>query len=745
MRPLLAVLLFVVWGVGADAVAAAGLRSDSGAPAAGAEQERIPPPLPRWREGGTPHDPNQSLRPYALELSRFRSTPTSGYIASPAEYGPTHGVIFKYISGHWTSVVRDCVVALTADPTCDELAYVVVNNSSQQTVAANDFSSHGADMSKVRFIIEYSESIWLRDYGPHFMWQDGALAIVDSHYYPTRPNDNFIPTLLGDDHLIMTTYDMGLYYSGGNFQPGPERTGFVTSLITLDNTAFEGFDEALIAELYCTFQGIDTLHIMPKLPGSVDGTGHIDMWMYLVDENSVIISQFKPGSNPDAIEITENAVPYMEDLGFEVFRTPAWNVGNTHYTYTNAFRVNDRILVPTYGQGNPAYLDEDAVALAAWQAAAGPEVELVEINCYSIIPAAGAIHCIVMQMPRRIDPIPAVHVISPDGGEFLVSGTTHTIEWVATDTDSTAIPQIDLYYSADDGANWQYIATTDNSGSYPWLVPDVETTQARVKVVARADDADEGEGISEEAFRITHAYQTVYDFATGGGANKFGWGYQVYYWTNYIDGNRTPVDMEVEDLVSGAYAKLAYSDATGGDGDPNRYISPVTNYRSTHTFEFTIGQDPLLIDDIKVLWEGYGDRCTQVELYVWDYVDQQWCNGNGLYNQNRYLDSWAGNRDGYLKGNIQADFDRYIDGSGQMTFLLYGERGADESFHDYMSVTVSVIPGCPGDFDGDNDVDTADLLHLLGAWGTPNGDVDGDGDTDTADLLALLGGWGTCP
>ena len=52
---------------------------------------------------------------------------------------------------------------------------------------------------------------------------------------------------------------------------------------------------------------------------------------------------------------------------------------------------------------------------------------------------------------------------------------------------------------------------------------------------------------------------------------------------------------------------------------------------------------------------------------------------------------------------------------------------------------------CLGDFDGDGDVDTADLLFLLGAWGTPDGDVDGDGDTDTADLLALLAAWGECP
>ena len=55
------------------------------------------------------------------------------------------------------------------------------------------------------------------------------------------------------------------------------------------------------------------------------------------------------------------------------------------------------------------------------------------------------------------------------------------------------------------------------------------------------------------------------------------------------------------------------------------------------------------------------------------------------------------------------------------------------------------VDDCPADFDGDGDVDTADLLFLLGAWGTPDGDVDGDGDTDTADLLALLAAWGECP
>ncbi|MDY7108777.1 MAG: dockerin type I domain-containing protein [Planctomycetota bacterium] len=55
---------------------------------------------------------------------------------------------------------------------------------------------------------------------------------------------------------------------------------------------------------------------------------------------------------------------------------------------------------------------------------------------------------------------------------------------------------------------------------------------------------------------------------------------------------------------------------------------------------------------------------------------------------------------------------------------------------------------CPADFDGNGEVNTADLLILLGQWGTDGadgGDVDGNGIVDTEDLLALLGAWGDCP
>jgi len=660
--------------------------------------------LPRWREGGTPYNPQQAIHPYAIKSTNTKDYPSSGLIESPPEYSPCRGVLYYYTSSQWPTVVSDLVVALTEDDEHDEIAYVVVPSTYQKNSAIALFTAGGANMSKVEFIIEPGDALWIRDYGPHFIWQNGTLGIVDSHYYQSRPLDNFIPTLIGDDHFNMVTYDMGLYYSGGNFQPGPNRSGFVTSLVNLDNPVSQGFNESYLAELYQQYQGIDTLHIMPQLPSSVDATGHIDMWMMIIDENTVIISKFKPGSNPTAIQITENAVTYMEALGFEVYRTPAWNVGSTHYTYTNAFRVNNRIFTPYYSDGNPSYADEDAEAFANYSAAAGIDVEIVPIDCYDIIPAAGAIHCIVMQVPRYTENEPAVNVLCPKGNELLVSGTTQTISWEATDTNNTEIPQIDLYYSINGGLTYEFIDSISDTGSYDWAVPDVYSEQAKIKVVATSVDSDLSESFSANFFQIASANQTIYNFTNGASIDNFGWGYQTSTWNGNIDGIRKPVSTEISSLVSGAYDKMSYSDANGGDTDANRYVSPNPSYyyESTHIFEFNIDEDPTEIDDIEIIWEGYADYCTQIEMYIWNYVEGQWCNGDGKSGQNRYMDNWAGNRDGFLEKHIRSNFPNYINIDGQMTLLLYAERGPNNyvtlnpTFHDYLNIIVSdTIPYNP--------------------------------------------------
>lgn len=82
----------------------------------------------------------------------------------------------------------------------------------------------------------------------------------------------------------------------------------------------------------------------------------------------------------------------------------------------------------------------------------------------------------------------------------------------------------------------------------------------------------------------------------------------------------------------------------------------------------------------------------------------------------------------------------YLEGTDQLLVLDFSARA--------LLVFGTTGAPCPGDLDGDNDVDLADLALLLGAYQgsgitSPGGDLDGDGDTDLQDLAALLAVYGT--
>ncbi|UCG17436.1 MAG: agmatine deiminase family protein, partial [Phycisphaerales bacterium] len=344
-------------------------------------------------------------------------TPPTGVVYCPAEYELNEGLFIAWES--YTSILTEMTVEITTgDP--DAVVYVVVDNSSEQTSAYGTLSAAGADMTQVQFIVCTTDTVWIRDYGPRFIFDDGIRAIVDHTYNRPRPNDNQFPGFLGA-LWGETVYDIPLEHGGGNFHLFSNGDAFMSDLILTENP---GLTEQQVKDLYDEYQNVD-LTIYPGFPTTFDSTQHIDMWMLPVGDDKVIIGQYS-ASTGQPYTITENAVADLTARGYTVYRTPGWNSGGTHYTYTNAVILNDQVFISKFNTS------QDATALAVFQAAM-PGYTIHQIDSSGIIGAAGALHCIVMHIPAYTTPNPVVKLSAPNGGEFWAPNQPYEIIWTARD------------------------------------------------------------------------------------------------------------------------------------------------------------------------------------------------------------------------------------------------------------------------------------------------------------------------
>ena len=100
---------------------------------------------------------------------------------------------------------------------------------------------------------------------------------------------------------------------------------------------------------------------------------------------------------------------------------------------------------------------------------------------------------------------PSVTVISPNGGEEWGQGTTKNITWL-----SNEVRDVEIEFSANGGTTWDNLGTVSASdGSFEWLVPDIDTDSALVKISAVGNS--EISDVSDNFFKIGDFISMVTD------------------------------------------------------------------------------------------------------------------------------------------------------------------------------------------------------------------------------------------
>lgn len=107
--------------------------------------------------------------------------------------------------------------------------------------------------------------------------------------------------------------------------------------------------------------------------------------------------------------------------------------------------------------------------------------------------------------PFTLDMVnPDVNLIAPNGGEEWYIGDTNNILWTATDTNLTATP-VNIWYSLNGGADYTFLGEgIANSGTLPWLMPNTQSYNARVRLKVTDAYGNFTQTSSASAFAITY-------------------------------------------------------------------------------------------------------------------------------------------------------------------------------------------------------------------------------------------------
>jgi agmatine/peptidylarginine deiminase len=376
-----------------------------------------------------------------------KTSPPVGPARNPAEWEPMTGAIIRWPLG--------ISISLIAEISEDIEVYTIVANSSQQASATSSYISGGVNMDNAFFIIAPTNSIWVRDYGPWFIFDgSGDYGIVDPVYNRPRPYDDLIPGVIGSEWGV-PVYGMDLTTAGGNHMSDGLGLSMSTRLVYDENP---GMTPREVDNMMKEYLGNDYT-VLDYIESG--GIHHIDCWAKLLDPTTILIKDVSPG-HPSYDLLNARA-------DFLATKMSAWGrpyaivrVFCPYGTaYTNSIILNDKVLVPIF---NSSY---DTTALRVYRdAMPGYEV----LGFYGSWYDNDAIHCRMMGVTDRymlfVDHIPLsdTYVYWQD---YLVSVKIEDRSGTGLIPDSLLV-----YYSIDSSVfDTAYMQSTSKPDSFYAYIP----------------------------------------------------------------------------------------------------------------------------------------------------------------------------------------------------------------------------------------------------------------------------------
>jgi len=270
--------------------------------------------------------------------------------------------------------------------------------------------SQGVLPLNLEFIPAYTETLWIRDFGPIVHYGDygngSERYVTDAGYSAyNRPKDDSIPSQIANLWGWNKT-DLDLEIEGGNLIFDGLARGFASKRVFDQNPQYTPDELKNIFIQHFNLQDFVFLETLDNSGGGI--WKHVDMFMKIIDFETILVSDY-PDYLPD-YDVVEQNVELLSSLNshfgkpYEIVRIPAPPKADGTYattwddemrTYTNSLTINNTVIVPSYGL--PEY---DLQAYDIYREIM-PGYKIIMVDAQMLTILGGAIHCITREVPTE--------------------------------------------------------------------------------------------------------------------------------------------------------------------------------------------------------------------------------------------------------------------------------------------------------------------------------------------------------
>ncbi len=265
---------------------------------------------------------------------------------------------------------------------------------------------HRAARFPVEFIEIPTDDIWIRDYGPFFIYEEENPRIAEFKFnawgakFPPWDNDNQVPERIASLQKV-PIQSFPYIFEGGAIEVNGEGLGITTLDCLVGLHRNEAQDLSLVRKAICDALGLNDLLVLPKGLHGDHTDGHIDNVARFVTPTRIVMAWDEDPNSPNSRPLAHNKAiletwiqqHYGNDGRVDLLPLPPQGkLGDETLpaSYMNFIYANGALLFPCYDKS------KDEIAHQYFKHLY-PHREIIGVDCSTLIEEGGSLHCMSKQ------------------------------------------------------------------------------------------------------------------------------------------------------------------------------------------------------------------------------------------------------------------------------------------------------------------------------------------------------------